>query len=170
MAKAGKAASVTGDSAGYELAYHEGVRALEHQERSLDELRSRAGTLLAAASLATSFLGAAALPKGAPWNWPVYLAVVAFAGSIVLCLIVLWPRKTWWFVNDPAKLIGDYVEDDPPASAAAMHRDLALHASTHHKDNTRKIDRLVWAFDGAAGLLFVQVLAWLIVLWGGTHP
>jgi hypothetical protein len=39
------------------LAYEAAQRALDKQERLLDELRNRTGLLLAAASLAASFLG-----------------------------------------------------------------------------------------------------------------
>ena len=39
------------------LAYEAAQRALDKQERLLEELRSRTGLLLAAASLAASFLG-----------------------------------------------------------------------------------------------------------------
>ena len=39
------------------LAYEAAQRALDKQERLIDELRSRTGLLLAAASLAASFLG-----------------------------------------------------------------------------------------------------------------
>lgn len=41
----------------YELAYREAVGALEHQRTAATELRSRAGMLLATASIAVSLLG-----------------------------------------------------------------------------------------------------------------
>jgi hypothetical protein len=156
------------DPASYELAFREGVRQLEHQESSLDELRSRAGTLLAASSLATSFLGAAALPKGTAWDWPVYLAVAFFAVGIVLCLAVLWPLTEWRFVNSPAKVIDDYIEGQPPASLAETYKDLALHAGQHAQHNGVRLRWLYWSFQGAAICLLVQVVAWLVVLWGGS--
>jgi hypothetical protein len=45
------------DPDGYALAYDEAKRALDEQERVVAELRSRAGTLIAAAAITTSFLG-----------------------------------------------------------------------------------------------------------------
>jgi hypothetical protein len=42
---------------GYALAYREARMGLEDQERSVVELRARAGALIAAASIATSFFG-----------------------------------------------------------------------------------------------------------------
>jgi hypothetical protein len=43
--------------AGYALAYREARRGLDDQERSAVELRARAGALIAAAAIATSFFG-----------------------------------------------------------------------------------------------------------------
>jgi hypothetical protein len=40
-----------------ELIYAAAVKAVERQERSLDEIRSRFGVLLCAASIVVSFLG-----------------------------------------------------------------------------------------------------------------
>jgi hypothetical protein len=51
-------------SAAYELAYQEGVRALDEQRVVIDAFRTRAGLLLSAAAIATSFLGGAALRSG----------------------------------------------------------------------------------------------------------
>ena len=50
-------------SAAYELAYQEGVRALDEQRVVIDAFRTRAGLLLSAAAIATSFLGRAALQE-----------------------------------------------------------------------------------------------------------
>jgi len=50
----------------YELAYREAVRTLEHQRVELTELRSRAGMLLAAASISLSLLGGEPLRKARP--------------------------------------------------------------------------------------------------------
>jgi hypothetical protein len=46
---------------GYLLAFEEGVRSLARQKAQLDRMRSRAGILLSAAAIATSFLGGRAL-------------------------------------------------------------------------------------------------------------
>ena len=157
----------SGDPRGYELAYQEGVRRLDHQESSVDELRSRSGTLLAAAALAASFLGSAAIPDGQPWTTPVCVGLVAFVATIGACLLVLWPRHDWHFVNNPTMVIGDYVEAEPPAGIAEIHRELALHAESNATHNDKKLRWLYWAFDAAALGLLVQVLAWLVAILGG---
>jgi hypothetical protein len=47
-----------------ELSYEAAVRALDLQERAIEQLRARTGTLLAASSLTASFLGAQAIQHG----------------------------------------------------------------------------------------------------------
>jgi len=58
--------SATADKAsrdGYALAYREARMGLEDQERAVVELRARAGALIAAAAITTSFFGGQTLVK-----------------------------------------------------------------------------------------------------------
>jgi hypothetical protein len=50
----------------YKVAYDEAVRALSEQRDAIDSFRTRAGLLLSAAAITTSFLGAQALEGGSP--------------------------------------------------------------------------------------------------------
>jgi hypothetical protein len=45
----------------YKVVYDEAVRALSEQQAAIESVRSRAGLLLSAAAVTTSFLGAQAL-------------------------------------------------------------------------------------------------------------
>ena len=69
------------------------LRALERQERELSELRARTNTIIAAAALIASFLGAAAIREhGGLSAWSIVaLAVLVIDGT--LSLVVLWPRR-----------------------------------------------------------------------------
>lgn len=78
------------------LAYEAALRALDKQERLIDELRSRTGLLLAAASLAASFLGREAF-AGHPKRGLAILALVAFLLAVGASVYVLLP-KTGKFV------------------------------------------------------------------------
>jgi hypothetical protein len=60
-----------------ELAYEQALRAADHQEATLDGLRSRAGTLLAVASLATWFFGVKAIDEASD-TWSTAIAIVLF--------------------------------------------------------------------------------------------
>jgi hypothetical protein len=64
------------------LTYELSQRMLAQQEMRLDELRARTGTLLAASSVATSFLGPRAIDRD--WvNTLALLARAAFAFSVI---------------------------------------------------------------------------------------
>jgi hypothetical protein len=65
---------------GYELAYSEARRALDDQERAVTELRSRAGALIAAAAIATSFFGGQVLARN---------GLVVSAGVVIACFTAL---------------------------------------------------------------------------------
>jgi hypothetical protein len=55
----------------YELAFEEAGRALDAQERAVNELRSRAAVLIAAAAITTSFFGSRAITGDglSVWLW-----------------------------------------------------------------------------------------------------
>lgn len=73
-----------------QLAYDASQRTLDKQERVVEELRGRTGTLLAAAALAVSLLGGATLrATGSPIL--LAIALVAFLATVLLCLRTLSP-------------------------------------------------------------------------------
>ena len=71
-----------------ELAYALALRALEQQERVLEELRERTGVLLAATALVASFLGGRALASDAT-PWITLPGVGAAVASILLAVYLL---------------------------------------------------------------------------------
>src|SRR5713226_9082805 len=75
------------------LAYELSQRMLAQQEQRLDELRARTGTLLAASSVATSFLGPRAIDRHGV-DTLALLALTAFAVSVIgsVSILILNPR------------------------------------------------------------------------------
>lgn len=149
--------------AGYQLAFEEGTRGLGRQEAQLDAMRSRAGILLSAAAIATSFLGGQALTDHDPrlWTW---LAIASFAGLAVAALVILWPRRDWAFSASPGLIIGLYVEDGDPWALPAIHRELALHMDEAYELNRTRLDHVIWAFRAACSLLVLEVGMWVVNL------
>jgi hypothetical protein len=73
--------------------------ALDKQDAVLAELRARTGTLLAASSIVSSFLGATAIGRDGLSGWSI-AALVALAASLALCLAILLPRSDRSFSID----------------------------------------------------------------------
>jgi hypothetical protein len=148
-----------------ELIYNEAVRAIEHQERALDELRSRAGTVLAAVSLVTSFLGARVLAGRGEihfWGW-VGIALAALCA--ILTLLVIWPWDDWAFSNDPAIMMNAH--RDNPQWPDSVYVYLVDTMGADRAKNGEKLTRLYGYFRWSIVLLIGSVGAWLIQLWRG---
>ena len=146
----------------YELAYDEAVRALSQQQTVIDSFRTRAGLLLSAAAITTSFLGAQALSEGNP-NVASWAALACFFGLGLAALAILWPRQ-WEFTADPRDVIATYIEADEPLSLDAIRRDLALHMENSYVENRAGLERLIIYFRLASGLLTLEVILWIVDL------
>lgn len=75
------------------LSFEAGVRALEAQERAVDQLRARTGLLLAASSLTASFLGGQTVEHARGLGTLGTLAILALLASICFCIYVLLPKE-----------------------------------------------------------------------------
>ena len=144
----------------YKLAFDEAVRGLAHQQSRLDDFRARGGILLSAAAIATSLLGGRALERGSPSVW-VWVALACFAGVSALALLLLAPRR-WEFTAVPRRIIGTYIESDPPLPIPMIHRDLALHMEDSYISNEVGLDKLIVRFRLALGFLALEIVAWTI--------
>lgn len=85
------------------LAYGAALRGLDKQERLLEELRTRTGVLLAASSLAASFLGQKAFQDPSPRGLAI-TALVAFVVSIGASVYILMPKENLYFSEAGAGL------------------------------------------------------------------
>jgi len=141
----------------YELAYREAVRALEHQRTEAAALHSRAGMLLAAASLAASFghesLGAARLLA--------WLAVLCFVLLSLSVLAMIWPHTDRTFGIDPQALLAAHLASDEP-DATALSADLIARITAYNRVNARRLEQMSSSFRIGACLLATQMLLTLI--------
>lgn len=146
----------------YRVAYDEAVRALSQQQGMIDSLRTRAGLLLSAAAITTSFLSAQALNDGGP-TVATWLALAGFVCLSVAALAILWPHRLEFTAN-PANVIESYIETDEPLSVAEIHRDLSLHMHDSYADNLAGQKQLASRFRVAGALLTLEVILWIIDL------
>ncbi len=159
--------------------FAEAVRRITEQRQRLENVRSRAGLLLSAAAVVTSFLGSEALKDPAGTNTfeagqqtlecAELVAVLAFVGVCATCLCVLLPkRKGWTFGFRPAKLVQKYVGQPPSGDnrdeLRRIHRDLALWLGKYHDANERPLEFRFTLLQVGAGLLAVEVVAWIVDL------
>jgi hypothetical protein len=150
---------------GYALAYREARMGLEDQEGSVVELRTRAGALIAAAAITTSFFGGTTLERHTI-NAAAWIAIGCFVLVGFAVLLVLWPRRDWEFSLAPDQFIATYLEP-PEGKPLALHlieRDLALHMGRSAELNRRQLRTLMGVFRFGAVLLMVEVLAWVVAL------
>jgi hypothetical protein len=141
-----------------QLSYDAALRALDGQERGLEELRARTGTLLAAASLVASFLGAQTIQRTNALETIEALALIALGVSVGACTYVLLPKEGFVFSLNGISLYETLYEhrgDD-----AEMQRRLAYWLEGYWRANEAKISKLgTWFFAAAVGLI-LQLVFW----------
>jgi hypothetical protein len=143
------------------LAYDLAMRSLTHQEQTLEELRARTGTLLTAAALTTSFLGARALAGDA--NHVLATAGFGFAiVSIVVSVYVLAPKAVLEFAISGSAIYDHFARER--ADLPEAQRTLAQWAQYAWDSNQDVIDRLVVAFQIACAALVGAVAVWCVAL------
>jgi hypothetical protein len=146
------------------LAYEAAQRALDKQERLIEELRSRTGLLLAAASLAASFLGGEAF-AGTPPRGLAVLALSAFLVAVGASVYILLPKiDRFVFALQGGRLYERlYAARD---DLAEVYRSLAYDLDDFWDDNDDELQKLFRAFRlGAAGLA-TEIVALIAVVSG----
>jgi hypothetical protein len=148
-----------------ELIYQEALRGLVQQRSEVESLRGRAGTLIFAASFAGSLLGSRALADGIGlWDWAALALLVVIGG---LAAGLLWPYYDLVYRLDPEDLIKEFVDPEPPASIASMHRSLAVRLKADWRQNGRIVRRMRVALQMALLGLIAMMLAWMVSIAGG---
>lgn len=153
-----------GEDARRTLVYEESQRALDQQQDALDNLHTRAGVLVAAAAIVSSFLGGQALRSGGDFTTWSLLAVAALAVVGVAAILVLWPTGGWVFSNRVDTLLSGYIEDGEPATIDEMHIRIAEFNQKHLDENRTKLAKRYLCFQVACGALAFEVIFWLIDL------
>ena len=148
------------------LVLSEVTRALTQQLSAIDALRTRAGTVVAAASLASSFLGAAVLADNSLRCLTLLFTILALfmlVVTLVSTIVILWPY-VWKTGFDAKVAIADYVEADEPATLNEMRRSFAWYIQEDVAGNQAKLDSLYGTFRVAVVSLGLQVCFWLAAL------
>ncbi|MGH3072454.1 MAG: hypothetical protein ACRDNB_09345 [Gaiellaceae bacterium] len=143
-----------------EIAFDAATRALDKQERVLEELRSRTGLLMAASSLTVAFLGRPALND--EHAALAVVAVGAFAISMAASVYVLLPKSTFYFALSGRHVFENLYEyrDD----IGEVRRHLVYDMQRFWDGNDVVMRRLLLAFRIAAAALALEVIALLAAI------
>jgi hypothetical protein len=156
------------------LAYEAGLKALEQQERTLESLRSRAGSLTAAIAITTSFLGPRAFESET--NLPLaFFGAVCFVISLSLGVSVLWTsivkaeggsdemnQKGWVFRLDPGAF-SHRISEYPGTSLRDWYLLMADDMSNALEANDRRMNRIGMRLNYAIVALFFELVSWVTV-------
>jgi hypothetical protein len=144
------------------IIYDEATRAIARQQTVLDGVRTRAGTLFAAASLVTAFLGGQALTHHPALDFFAWAAIVVFVLLFASVLAILWPWRFQFVMS--AKIL---IEDHSQKAVPDLQTYLAETWERNYDTNQLRIDRLFSLFRVACGFLSLEVVAWLVSLGRG---
>jgi hypothetical protein len=141
-----------------ELAYETALRALDIQERGVEQLRARAGMLLAASSVTASFLGAQTIQHTGELGTLGALALISLAVSVLACVYVLLPKTGFVFSLNAATIYESLfpLSDDDQE----MRRRLAYWLEGFWQANQDKVEPLGQYFFAAAVGLVLQFAFW----------
>ena len=93
------------------------------------------------------------------------MAATLVFGAISLAAVMIWRPFPGTFTLDAGMLVGSYLEGDPPASHAEIHRELALHLGTHSQYNRDLLERRLTWFVVALQAFLVEIGGLMLVLW-----
>lgn len=145
-----------------QFSYELTADALREQEHAVAGLRTRAGTVLAAASIAGSFLGAR-VSQGALDIWGV-LALVAFVACVCAAIYVLLPHQLVFAFRGHALLAASDHEGIDDVSEA--YRAVGIWIAPILESNRDTIAGLADWFTVSCGLLAIEVILWTVSLAG----
>jgi hypothetical protein len=153
----------------------EARRALTSQEANLGALQVKATAVLSAAAVVAGLLGASLPTKR--FGGLAIAAVVTFALTGVLTVVILWPI-TVQFVGDLDPLLehvgtelAEFDDEQRPLSGEQRQRatrqyevTMAASLNDFRKGNRTTMKVKTWVFTVACGLLAVQVVLWAAAL------
>jgi hypothetical protein len=130
---------------------------VKDQADRLSDLRTRAGTLLAAASISGSFLGV----KHGTLDTITVLALIAYFVNVGAVIYTLLPHE---LVTEFRGTVLLQIADDVRATDDEAYETTVGWIEDHRAGNARVLDRLTRWYVVAAGALGVEVVLWIVAL------
>jgi hypothetical protein len=143
-----------------QLSYELTANALAEQERAVAAVRMRAGTIVAAASIAGSFLGAK-VRHGELDGWAI-AALIAFVLCLGSAIVVLLPHSFVFAFRGRALLAASDHEGIQDVTEAYRATGIWIEQSVDA--NRRKLDSLSDWLTASCVLLALEVVVWTLSL------
>ena len=145
-----------------ELAFEEGLRAIDQQAETLRSLRGSASTLLGANSILIAAMGRfGPLGSGLAYYSAVPLLVMVL--SAVLCVSILWPTEGLVTRFSARSFFAGFSSGTTP-KLTEVHRSLALHLDASVTENVNQLGNLMFRFRCAAISLLIAVAVWMVIV------
>lgn len=135
---------------------------MSEQREAINSFHARAGLLLSAAAVTTSFLGSQAM-QGRGSSFFSWMALLSFIAVAATSLAILWPRK-WELTASPRDVIESRIESSDVLKIEDLYRDLSLRMHGSWLVNHRGLEHLAAAFQAASGLLTIEVVLWIAAI------
>ena len=119
--------------------------------------------MLTAINISTSFLAGLAIADKSLglYTW---VAVGLFVGSLVACLLVIWPWEVWQFNMSGNHIIKHWIDAEGSNSLQALQYSVAITYHRHYIDNKKYLKRLAICFQISAIMLALEIAGWLVAL------
>lgn len=141
------------------LAYELTRGSLSEQEQRLSDLRTRAGTILAAASIAGSFLAA----RNGSIDTPTVLAIVAYLACVGAAIYVLLPHELVFEFR--GSVVTD-LERDHGGGLEAAYGAVTEWLEEFHESNAGSLRMLGRWYTSACAALGAEVVLWTLSITG----
>ena len=154
----------------YELAYTQGLRALDDQLDELSGARSRASQFMALTITATAFLVGSGLNSSTNRDWIFYtLAIAGTVASVaaLVAMITLMQPRNFHFRMKPKTLVERWIERDVPAppSKADLLRGLSLRIQDMIDSNETLLGTIRSRYWAVVVIGSASLLLWVTLVW-----
>jgi hypothetical protein len=141
------------------LRYEQAVRLTGAQRDALNELRSRTGLLISAATISTSFLGSVGAKGKHGFPLEFLWALIPFGTSVLLAIVTLLPVFTWKFDLNSSNFSAVQGQgfDKMLSDLASVHEENAI-------ENRNRLNILYIVFAVSALAMLWSIIAWITII------
>jgi hypothetical protein len=157
-ANAGQAAALEREKYAL-LRYEQATRLTSAQRDALNEIRSRTGLLISAATISTSFLGSVGAKGKHGFPLEFLWALIPFGVSVLLAIVILLPILTWKFDLNSASFTAVEGQDYD-----RILSDLSNACEENAAENQNRLNGLYILFSVSAFAMLWSIVAWITII------